>query len=101
MSISHFDITTISSMDWLSRSVKRRSGYDVSEVFTHLLVASSDWSHVRVVNELPTSRSQHRESDGPLFPVCSVTLIEPQNEAVEQRFPQIQTSVEQGLPIHT
>ena len=28
------------TLDWLSRSAKRRSGYDVSEVFTHLLVAS-------------------------------------------------------------
>ena len=88
------------TIGWLSRSVKRRSGYDVSEVFTHLLVAPSDWPHVRVVNELATTRSQHRESDGPLCPICSVTLIEPQNEAVEQRFPQTQTSVEQGLPIH-
>uniref|UniRef100_A0AAV1TZ10 CCHC-type domain-containing protein n=1 Tax=Peronospora matthiolae TaxID=2874970 RepID=A0AAV1TZ10_9STRA len=88
------------TIDWLSRSVKRRSGYDVSEVFTHLLVAPSDWPHVRVVNELATTRSQHRESDGPLCPVCSVTVIEPQHEAVEQRFPQTQTSVEQGLPIH-
>ncbi|CAI5704779.1 unnamed protein product [Peronospora farinosa] len=89
-------------IDWLSRSVKRRSGYDVSEVFTHLLVASSDWPHVRVVNELATTSSQHRESDGPLCVVCSVTLTEPQNEAVEQRFPHTQTStsVEQGLPIH-
>ena len=88
------------TIDWLSRSVRRRSGYDVSEVFTHLLVAPSDWPHVRVVNELATTRSQHRESDGPLCPVCSVTLIEPQHEAVEQGFPQTQTSVEQGLPIH-
>ena len=82
------------TIDWLSRSVKRRSGYDVSEVFTHLLVAPSDWPHGRVVDELATTRSQHRESDGPLCPVCSVTLIGPQQEAVEQRFPQTQTSVE-------
>ncbi|CAI5711451.1 unnamed protein product [Peronospora effusa] len=86
-------------IDWLSRSVKRRSGYDVSEVFTHLLVASSDWPHVRVVKELATTSSQHRESDGPLCAVCSVTLTEPHNEAVEQRFPHTQTSVEQGFPI--
>ncbi|CAI5721540.1 unnamed protein product [Peronospora effusa] len=86
-------------IDWLSRSVKRRSGYDVSEVFTHLLVASSDWPHVRVVNELATTSSQHRESDGPLCAVCSVTLTEPQNEAVEQRFSHTQTSFEQGFPI--
>ncbi|CAI5721426.1 unnamed protein product [Peronospora effusa] len=87
-------------IDWLSRSVKRRSGYDVSEVFTHLLVASSDWPHVRVLNELATTSSQHRDSDGPLCAVCSVTLTEPQNEAVEQRFPHTQTSVEQGFPMH-
>ncbi|CAH0486080.1 unnamed protein product [Peronospora farinosa] len=88
-----------SKIDWLSRSVKRRSGYDVSEVFTHLLVASSDWPHVRVVNELATTSSQHIESDGPLCAVWSVTLTEPHNEAVEQRFPHTQTSVEQGFLI--
>ncbi|CAI5716271.1 unnamed protein product [Peronospora farinosa] len=54
----------------------------------------------RVVNELATTSSQHRESDGPLCAVCSVTLTEPQNEAVEQRFPHTQTSVEQGFPMH-
>ena len=88
------------TIDWLFRSVKRRSGYDVSEVFTHLLVASSDWPHVRVVNELATTSSQHRESDGLLCLVCTVTLMEPQNKAVEQRFPHTQTPVEQGFP-HT
>ena len=70
-------------IDWISRSVKRRSGYNVSEVFTYLLVTSSDWPHVRVVNELATTRSQQRESDGPLCAVCSVTLTEPHNEAAE------------------
>ncbi|CAI5739641.1 unnamed protein product [Peronospora farinosa] len=86
-------------IDWLFRFVKRRSGYDVSEVFIHLLVASSDWPHVRVVNELYTTIIKHRDSDGPLCAVCSVTLMEPQNEAVEQRFPHTQTSFEQGFPI--
>ena len=67
---------------------------------THLLVESSDWPHVRVVNELATTRIQHRESDGPLCPVCYVTLVDPQRKAVEQRFQKIQTSVEQGFPIN-
>ena len=69
-------------------------------MFTHLLVESSDWPHVRVVNELATTRIQHRESDGPLCPVCYVTLVDPQRKAVEQRFQKIQTSVEQGFPIN-
>ncbi|CAI5714434.1 unnamed protein product [Peronospora destructor] len=63
------------TIDWLSRSVKRRSGYDVSEVFTHLLVASSDWPHVRVVNELATTSSQHKESDGPLCPRSHLSAL--------------------------
>ncbi|GMF44888.1 unnamed protein product [Phytophthora fragariaefolia] len=30
-------------IDWLARSVKRHQDFDVSEVFTHLLVAPRDW----------------------------------------------------------
>ena len=88
-----------STIDWISRSVKQRRGHKVSEVFTHLLVASPDWPHIRVVSELATNRSQNRKSDVPLCSVCSVTLIEPQNEAVELGFPHTRTSVEQGFPI--
>ncbi|OWY91501.1 LOW QUALITY PROTEIN: polyprotein, partial [Phytophthora megakarya] len=40
-------------VDWLARSVKRRSGFDVSEVFTHLLVAPRDWPHVTIVARRP------------------------------------------------
>ena len=66
-----------------------------------MLVASSDWPHVRVVNKLATTISQYRDSDGLWCPVCSVTLTEPHHEEVEHRFPHIQTSVEQRLPIHS
>ncbi|CAI5704884.1 unnamed protein product [Peronospora effusa] len=55
--------------------------------------------HIRVVNELATTSSQHRKSYDPLCAVCSVALTEPQNEAIEQRFPHTQTSLEQGFPI--
>ena len=65
-----------------------------------MLVASSNWPHVRVVNKPATTSSQHRDSDGPLCAACSVTLTEPHNEAVEQGFPHIQTSAEQRFPIH-
>ncbi|KAE8905876.1 hypothetical protein PF003_g10295 [Phytophthora fragariae] len=41
-------------IDWLARSVRRRVGYDVSEVFTHLLVAPS--RHVAVVDRTFTTQ---------------------------------------------
>ncbi|OWY92512.1 LOW QUALITY PROTEIN: polyprotein, partial [Phytophthora megakarya] len=61
-------------VDWLARSVKRRSGFDVSEVFTHLLVAPRDWPHVTVVDKTSTTQAMHRVSDGPLCTACSVLL---------------------------
>ncbi|KAE9273797.1 hypothetical protein PR003_g29794, partial [Phytophthora rubi] len=64
-------------IDWLARSVKRRQDFDVTEVFTHLLVAPRDWPHVTVV-------------DG-----ASTTHV---NETVEQRLPHADEAVEQGLP---
>ncbi|OWY92835.1 polyprotein, partial [Phytophthora megakarya] len=60
--------------DWLARSVKRRSGFDVSEVFTHLLVAPRDWPHVTVVDKTSTTQAMHSVSDGPLCTSCSVLL---------------------------
>ena len=55
--VSRYQLT----IDWLSRFVKQRTGYNVSEeVLTHL---SSDWPHFGVVNELATTRGQHREID--------------------------------------
>ncbi|POM66588.1 Polyprotein [Phytophthora palmivora] len=36
-------------IDWLARSVKRPHDFDVSEVFTHLVVAPRYWPHVTVV----------------------------------------------------
>ncbi|GMF39925.1 unnamed protein product [Phytophthora fragariaefolia] len=47
---------------WLARLVRRRAGYDVSEVFTLLLVALS--RHVAVVDRKPTTHPLQRESDG-------------------------------------
>jgi hypothetical protein len=41
-------------IDWLSRSVQRHVGGDVSEVFTHLLVAPTP--HVAVVDRPPTTQ---------------------------------------------
>ena len=75
------------TVDWISRSVKRRSGYDVSEVITYFLVVSSDWPRVGVVNELATTSSQHIDRDGPLCTVCSVTLIQPQTSRLNSGYP--------------
>ena len=83
-------------IDWLARSVKRRADYDVSAVFTHLLVAPSDWPHVRVVDQAATTYSTHSTGDGSLCSVCAVTI----NDAVEQRLPHTNNAVEQRLP-HT
>ncbi|OWY94032.1 polyprotein [Phytophthora megakarya] len=67
-------------IDCLARSVKRRADYDVSEVFTHLLVAPTDWPHVTVVDRSFTTQALHRASDGPLCMACAVLLNEPTNE---------------------
>ncbi|GMF49865.1 unnamed protein product [Phytophthora fragariaefolia] len=109
-------------IDWLARSVKRRQDFDVSEVFTHLLVASRDWPHVAVVDGASTTHVVRRTSDGPLCTTCAVLLTgedegeharrrarerqtrahlrgtRMQNEAVEQGLPQINEAVEQRLP---
>ncbi|GMF52203.1 unnamed protein product [Phytophthora fragariaefolia] len=98
-------------IDWLARSVKRRQGFDVSEVFTYLLVAPRDWPHVTVVDGASTTHVVRRASDGPLCTTCAVPLTSEdegeharrrarerqtralsrgtrmQNEAVEQRLP--------------
>ncbi|GMF63407.1 unnamed protein product [Phytophthora fragariaefolia] len=109
-------------IDWLARSVKRRQDFDVSEVFTHLLVAPSDWPHVTVVDGASTTHVVRRASDGPLCTTCAVLLTSEdegeharrragerqpralsrgtrmQNEAVEQGLPQINEAVEQRFP---
>ncbi|RAW24158.1 hypothetical protein PC110_g19412 [Phytophthora cactorum] len=62
------------AIDWLARSVKRRSDFDVSEVFTHVLVVQKDWPHVAVVDRSSTTYVVHRASDGPLCTACVVLL---------------------------
>ncbi|CAI5721580.1 unnamed protein product [Peronospora destructor] len=110
-------------IDWLARSVKRRSGFDVSEVFTHLLVAPRDWPHVTVVDKTSTTQAVHRVSDGPLCTACTVLLdtgggldsscnherdidvveqgLPREINAVENGFPQERRVVEQGFPHET
>ncbi|KAE9032723.1 hypothetical protein PR001_g10477 [Phytophthora rubi] len=106
-------------IDWLARSVRRRVGYDVSEVFTHLLVAPS--RHVAVVDRTSTTQPSQRESDGPRCVECAASVIGPisnppsgareglkknpveqwfpcENNAVEQRLPHGKNAVEQRLP---
>ncbi|KAE8961171.1 hypothetical protein PR001_g30128, partial [Phytophthora rubi] len=106
-------------IDWLARSVRRRVGYDVSEVFTHLLVAPS--RHVAVVDRTSTTQSPPRESDGPRCVECAASVIGPvsnppsraregmkkntveqwlpcEKNAVEQRLPYENQAVEQRLP---
>ncbi|GMF60051.1 unnamed protein product [Phytophthora fragariaefolia] len=61
-------------IDWLARSVKRRQDFDVSEVFTHLLVAPRDWPHVTVVDAASTTHVVRRASDGPLCTTCAQRL---------------------------
>ncbi|GMF24146.1 unnamed protein product [Phytophthora lilii] len=63
-------------IDWLARSVKRRTDFDVSEVFPHVLVAPSDWPHVTIVDKTSTTQPMHRASDGPLCTACSVSIGE-------------------------
>ncbi|KAE9200098.1 hypothetical protein PF004_g19093 [Phytophthora fragariae] len=95
-------------IDWLARSVRRRVGYDVSEVFTHLLVAPS--RHVAVVDRTSTTQPPPRESDGPRCVECAASVIGPvsnppsrareglKKNTVEQWLPYENYAVEQGLP---
>ncbi|KAE8984055.1 hypothetical protein PR002_g23068 [Phytophthora rubi] len=95
-------------IDWLARSVRRRVGYDVSEVFTHLLVAPS--RHVAVVDRTSTTQPPPRESNGPRCVECAASVIGPVNNppsraregmkknTVEHRLPYEKKAVEQGLP---
>ncbi|KAG3232813.1 hypothetical protein PI124_g22112 [Phytophthora idaei] len=82
------------AIDWLARSVKRRSDFDVSEVFTHLLVAQKDWPHVTVVDRSSTTHVVHRASDGPLCTACAVLL---HDDPSQRREGEHQLAVEQGL----
>ncbi|KAE9163568.1 hypothetical protein PF005_g30391 [Phytophthora fragariae] len=108
-------------IDWLARSVKRRQDFDVTEVFTHLLVAPRDWPHATVVDGASTSHVVRRASDGLLCTTCAVPLTGDEDEepargranerravehprlpyvkeAVEQRFPSTNEAVEQWFP---
>ncbi|POM77023.1 Putative Polyprotein, partial [Phytophthora palmivora] len=88
-------------IDWLARSVKRPHDFDVSEVFTHLVVAPRDWPHVTVVDALLTGdddegreREDARERQASAHPRSSRL----KNVAVEQRLPHDIEAVEQWLP---
>ncbi|KAE9202003.1 hypothetical protein PF004_g18553 [Phytophthora fragariae] len=95
-------------IDWLARYVRRRVGYDVSEVFTHLLVAPS--RHVAVVDRPSTTQPPPRESDGPRCVECAASVIGPvsnppsrareglKKNTIEQWLPYVNYAVEQGLP---
>ncbi|KAE8952161.1 hypothetical protein PR001_g33413, partial [Phytophthora rubi] len=95
-------------IDWFARSVRRRVGYDVSEVFTHLLVAPS--RHVAVVDRTSTTQPPPRESDGPRCVECAASVIGPvsnppsraregmKKNTVEQWLPCEKNAVEQRLP---
>ncbi|KAE8888677.1 hypothetical protein PF003_g27293 [Phytophthora fragariae] len=95
-------------IDWLARSVRRRVGYDVSEVFTHPLVATS--RHVAVVDRTSTTQPPQRESDGPRCAECAASVIGPvsnppsrareglKRNTVEQWLPYENYAVEQWLP---
>ncbi|OWZ10643.1 LOW QUALITY PROTEIN: polyprotein [Phytophthora megakarya] len=91
-------------INWLALSVKRRGDIDVSDVFTHLLVSPSDWPHVTVVDQLSTTQSMDRVSDGSLrvhdIPARGFPWRRGKNNiAVEQGIPHVtKVTVEQGLP---
>ena len=94
-------------IDWLARSVRRRSKFDVSEVFTHLLVSPSDWPNVTVVDRTSTTPAVHRVSDGPLCTACSVplrtsddasSLCSEESDVDEQWLPRNDDADEQWLP---
>ncbi|KAE8973974.1 hypothetical protein PR003_g24869 [Phytophthora rubi] len=84
-------------IDWLARSVRRCVCYDVSEVFTHLLVAPSH--HVAVVDRTSTAQPPPRESDGPRCVVCAASVIGPvSNPPSRAREGMKKNTVEQWLP---
>ncbi|KAE8907776.1 hypothetical protein PF005_g7680 [Phytophthora fragariae] len=84
-------------IDWLARSFRRRVGYDVCEVFTHLLVAPS--RHVAVVDRTSTTQPPQRESDGPRCVECAASVIGPvSNPPSRAREGMKKNTVEQGLP---
>ncbi|KAJ8528620.1 hypothetical protein ON010_g14709 [Phytophthora cinnamomi] len=88
--------------DWLARSVKRRRGFDVREVLTHLSVAPRDWPHVTVVDKNITTRVVHRASDGPLCMAGAVLLDVdekfPRVNARSAEFPQDEKAVDAWVP---
>ncbi|GMF16635.1 unnamed protein product [Phytophthora fragariaefolia] len=72
-------------IDWLPRSVRRRAGYDVSEAFTHLLVAPS--RHVDVVDRTSTTHPLQRESDGSRCVESVASIIGPVSNPPSRRLP--------------
>ncbi|KAE8876425.1 hypothetical protein PF005_g13740 [Phytophthora fragariae] len=62
-------------IDWLARWVRRRVGYDVGEVFTHLLIAPS--RHVAGVDRPSTTQPPQRENDDPRCVECVASVIGP------------------------
>ncbi|KAG2921797.1 hypothetical protein PC117_g16125 [Phytophthora cactorum] len=83
-------------IDWLVRSVKRHSDFDVREVFTHVLVAQGDWPHVTVLDRSSTTHVVRRVSDGPLCTACTVLL---HDDSSRRREGDDETAVEHGLPL--
>ncbi|KAE8877402.1 hypothetical protein PF003_g38509 [Phytophthora fragariae] len=67
----------------IDRSVKRRQNFDVTEGFTHLLVAPRDWPHVTVVDGASTTHVVRRASGGPLCTTCAVLLTGDEDEDEE------------------
>ncbi|GMF16143.1 unnamed protein product [Phytophthora fragariaefolia] len=93
---------------WLARSVRRRADYDVSQVFTHLIVAPPP--RVAVMDHSSTTQLAQQVCDGPRCLTCAATVVEPtsgpssraredtRNYAVGQRLPREDIAVEQRLP---
>ncbi|GMF34437.1 unnamed protein product [Phytophthora fragariaefolia] len=74
-------------IDCLARSVKRPQDFNVSEVFTHPLVAPSDCPHVTVVDGASTTHVVRRASDGPFGTMCTELLTDEDEDAHARRRP--------------
>ncbi|KAE8897073.1 hypothetical protein PF005_g15726 [Phytophthora fragariae] len=88
-------------IDWFARSVMRRQDFDVTEDFTHLLVAPRDWPHVN--GPLCTTYAALLTGDDDEEPARGRAVEHPwlpqmKNETVEQRLPYVKEAVEQWFP---
>ncbi|CEG40578.1 uncharacterized protein PHALS_10767 [Plasmopara halstedii] len=93
---NNFMFASCLPIDWLARSVKRRSDCDVREVFSDLLVAQKDWPYATVMDLLSTTHVVLGASECPLCTACAVLLYDELSQRCAARD---QLAVEHGLPL--